>query len=62
MVRDLTFSTEDSTKTWIASSRVGRIVSGSVAEAGEGEEGEIVALRLSVGVFGSSEVMGGGMS
>jgi hypothetical protein len=62
MVRDLTFSTEDSAKTWVASPRVGRVVSGSVAEVGEGEEDEMGALRLSVGVVGSAEVMGGGMS
>lgn len=41
MVRDLTFSTEDSAKTSIASSRVGRVVSGSLTEAREGEEGEM---------------------
>lgn len=59
MVRDLTFSTEDSAKTLIASSRVRSVVSGSLAEVWEGE---VRILRLSVGVVGSAEMMGYGIS
>lgn len=62
MVRDLTFLTEDSAKTWIAYSRVGRVVSSLVVEVREGGEGELGALRFSVGVARSTEVVGGGMS
>ena len=58
MVRDLTFSTDYSEKTHISSSRVGKAVSGSVAEVGEDGEGELGALRFSVGVMEAAEVGG----
>ena len=57
MVRDLTLSTEASANTIIASSRVGRVFSGSEARGGE-----VGWLRLSVGVFGLEDVFGGGIS
>lgn len=62
MVRDLTFSTEDSIKTRIASSRVGKAVSGSMAEAREDGEGELGALRFIVEVMEAVEVIGVGMA
>ena len=58
IVRDLIFSIEDSAKTCIASSKVGRAVSGSVSDAREDGEGEFGALRFSVGVMEATEVVG----
>ena len=57
MVRDLTLSTEASANTLIASSRVRRVVSGS-----EAWDGEVGGLKLRVGVGGSAEVVGWGVS
>ena len=62
MIRGLIFSTEDSAKTCIASSRVGKVVSGSVVKVGENGEGELGALRFSVGVMEATEFVGVGMA
>ena len=56
MVRDLTLSTEAPANNIIASSRVGRVFSGS-----EGGGGEVGGLRLNVGVYGLADVFSRGM-
>lgn len=62
IVRDLIFSTEDSTKTFIASSRVGKAASGSEVEAGEDEEGGLVLSRFRMRVMVATHVGGVGIA
>lgn len=60
--RDLIFSTEDSAIKVIASSNVGKAVSGSELEVREGGGDGLVSAGSLVGMMMASEVGGGGIS